>query len=60
MHKALYPYRQTLLLDVENSGLPLVRHPWLHYSHDTNTEGIDFEFLLGRVRFLLSHSISNV
>lgn len=47
MHVSLAPYRETLLDDVTLRGLPLVRHPFLHYPSDAATYALVEQFMLG-------------
>jgi alpha-glucosidase (family GH31 glycosyl hydrolase) len=43
----LAPYRRELFGAAEMYGHPVVRHPWLHFSSDVNTEGLLHQFMLG-------------
>lgn len=46
---ALAPYRKQLSAEAAATGLPVVRHPWLHYPDDRRLLEIRYEsFLLGR------------
>jgi alpha-glucosidase len=45
---SLGEYRQALAVEAAESGLPLVRHPFIHYHGDPETRKITFqEFMLG-------------
>ncbi len=48
LYQALAPYRQNLMNESLNTGMPLVRHLFLHYPNDPNTYLINYqEFMLG-------------
>ena len=44
----LMPYTYTLAWEARNTGLPLMRAMWLHYSSDIKTRGIGDQYLWGR------------
>ena len=44
---SLAPYRQTLMLEAQKTGLPLVRHLMLHYPDDPEVYGLMQQFMLG-------------
>lgn len=44
----LFAYRQSLNQEAAATGLPLQRHPWLHYPDDPNVQNLRYQFLLGR------------
>ncbi|MBS3788318.1 alpha-glucosidase [Candidatus Bipolaricaulota bacterium] len=45
--KALEPYREKLMEEAQDKGLPLVRHLMLHYPDDSEVYALDQEFMLG-------------
>lgn len=48
VYAALYEYRKTLVAEAAATGLPVVRHPFIHYPDDPETWKITFqEFMLG-------------
>jgi sulfoquinovosidase len=47
LYQSLAPYRKKLEIEANTRGLPLVRHPFLHYPDDPNTHEIRYQFLLG-------------
>lgn len=47
VYAALAGYRDQLCVEAASSGLPLVRHPWLHYPADAEASKLKFQFLLG-------------
>lgn len=48
VYAALFDYRKTLVEDASNLGLPVVRHPFIHYPNDPETWKISYqEFMLG-------------
>lgn len=47
VYAALAGYRHQLCLEAATSGLPLVRHPWLHCPADTEASKLKFQFLFG-------------
>ncbi len=44
---ALAQYRQALGEEAAETGLPLVRHPWLQYPDDPVTQSLELQFMLG-------------
>ena len=45
---ALFEYRKTLVTEAASTGLPVVRHPFIHYPEDPETWKITYqEFMLG-------------
>ncbi len=44
----LIPYTYTLCADARESGLPLMRAMWLHYSGDEHARGLGTQYLWGR------------
>ncbi|MCX7609914.1 MAG: alpha-glucosidase [Anaerolineales bacterium] len=48
IYAALFDYRQTLITEAVQSGMPVVRHPFLHYPNDPNAWRITYQaFMLG-------------
>lgn len=48
VYAALFDYRKTLVAEASATGLPLVRHPFIHYPTDPETWKISYqEFMLG-------------
>lgn len=50
VYRALAPYRKTLVREAAQYGLPVVRHPWLHYPNDIALRRLqkeNQEFMLG-------------
>ena len=47
IHKALTPYRRMLMNEAYESGMPVVRHLFLHYPEDPNTYLLRHQFMLG-------------
>jgi alpha-glucosidase len=48
VYAALSSYRRGLMATAADRGLPLVRHPVVHYPDDEVAAGLDDQFLLGR------------
>jgi alpha-glucosidase len=44
----LKPYRLQALAEYQDSGLPLMRHPYLHYEEDPTLHRLAYQYLLGR------------
>ena len=44
----LKPYRLRGLAEYQRSGLPLMRHPYLHYEGDETLHRLAYQYLLGR------------
>ena len=47
LYAALAPLRIELGREAANSGLPVVRHPWVHFPEDPNTCLLQWQFMLG-------------
>lgn len=45
--RALWPYRKRLLNEAYSKGYPVVRHPILHFPHDSEVAKIRQQFMLG-------------
>lgn len=44
----LKPYRLQALEEYQRAGLPLMRHPYLHYEQDETLHRLAYQYLLGR------------
>ena len=44
---ALAPYRIELGREAAATGIPVVRHPWLHYPDDPESQSLELQFMLG-------------
>jgi alpha-glucosidase len=42
------PYRIELVKEASETGLPVVRHPFVHYPDDPEVYGLDYQFMVGR------------
>ena len=50
VHKALWPYRKTLVQEAATTGAPVVRHPWLEYPGGGDAQvvvGLVDQFMVG-------------
>ena len=47
VYAAWKPYRMKLVKEAAESGLPVVRHPLLHYPDDPEVLGLEYQFLVG-------------
>jgi alpha-glucosidase len=48
IYAAWQPYRRQLVQEAAESGLPVVRHPFIHYPADSNVYGISYQqFMVG-------------
>lgn len=47
VYAAFAEYRGHLCKEAEALGLPLIRHPWLHYPSDAQACSLELQFLLG-------------
>jgi alpha-glucosidase (family GH31 glycosyl hydrolase) len=47
VYAAWKPYRMELVKEASQKGLPVVRHPFMHYPHDPEVLGIDYQFMVG-------------
>lgn len=48
VHAHLKPYIREALKQYQKSGLPLIRHLWLHYPHDRAALALKYQYLFGR------------
>lgn len=46
-HIQLFPYFYALALEAEQTGRPIMRHPFLHFPNDSAVLNVIYEFLLG-------------
>jgi alpha-glucosidase (family GH31 glycosyl hydrolase) len=47
VYAAWKPYRAELVREAAGTGLPVVRHPFVHYPHDREVYGLDYQFMVG-------------
>ena len=47
VYAAWKPYRMELVREASQTGLPVVRHPFLHYPHDPEVYSLDYQFMVG-------------
>ncbi|HET7838657.1 MAG TPA: TIM-barrel domain-containing protein [Rectinemataceae bacterium] len=45
---ALKPYHLAVAAEYRDSGLPTIRHPWIHYEGDEAVQGLSRQYLYGR------------
>ena len=48
LHVRLKPYIRQSVKEYRESGLPLMRHPFLHYEHDEQVHELRYQYLFGR------------
>lgn len=48
VYAAWKPYRKQLVREAAETGLPVVRHPFIHYPDDPEVYGFDRQFMVGR------------
>ena len=48
IHARLKPYLQQAAQEYQETGLPLMRHPYLHYEKDAQLHELQYQYLLGR------------
>jgi alpha-glucosidase len=41
------PYRTEVVSEAAETGLPVVRHPFVHYPRDPEVYGLDYQFMVG-------------
>jgi sulfoquinovosidase len=41
------PYRMDLVKAASETGLPVLRHPFIHYSNDPEVSGLEYQFMVG-------------
>ena len=47
VYAAWRPYRTELVSEAAERGLPVVRHPFVHYPRDPEVYGLDYQFMVG-------------
>jgi sulfoquinovosidase len=47
VYAAWEPYRIKLVEEAADTGLPVVRHPFIHYPHDPEVYDRDYQFMVG-------------
>jgi alpha-glucosidase (family GH31 glycosyl hydrolase) len=47
VYAAWKPYRTELVGEAAETGLPVVRHPFVHYPRDPEVYGLDYQFMVG-------------
>jgi sulfoquinovosidase len=48
IYAAWKPYRMDLVEEASESGLPVVRHPFIHYPNDPEVLGLNYQFMVGQ------------
>jgi alpha-glucosidase (family GH31 glycosyl hydrolase) len=47
VYTAWKPYRMELVSEASESGLPVLRHPLIHYANDPEVSGLKYQFMVG-------------
>jgi len=47
VYAAWKPYRMELVQEASETGLPVVRHPFIHYPDDPAVPGLEYQFMVG-------------
>jgi alpha-glucosidase len=47
IYAAWKPYRMELVKEASETGLPVVRHPFVHYPEDPEMPGLEYQFMVG-------------
>jgi alpha-glucosidase len=47
VYAAWEPYRRELVREAAERGLPVVRHPFIHYPEDSEVYGLEYQFMVG-------------
>jgi alpha-glucosidase (family GH31 glycosyl hydrolase) len=47
VYAAWKPYRMELVKEASETGLPVVRHPFIHYPNVTEVLGLNYQFMVG-------------
>jgi alpha-glucosidase len=47
IYAAWKPYRVQLVMEASETGLPVIRHPFVHYPHDPEVLGLRYQFMVG-------------
>ncbi len=48
VYKAWEPYRKELVVEAAEKGLPVIRHPFIHYPEDREVWDLLYQFMVGR------------
>ncbi|MFZ5354140.1 MAG: alpha-glucosidase [Bacillota bacterium] len=48
VHCALKPYLKQLMHEYYIKGLPVIRHPYIHYENDSELHKLKYQYMLGR------------
>lgn len=52
IHSALLPYTKHLLNEYQEKGIPLIRHPYIHYEKDIKLHEYQYQYMYGRDLFV--------
>jgi alpha-glucosidase len=47
VYAAWKPYRMELVKEASDTGLPVLRHPFIHYPNDPKVSGLAYQFMVG-------------
>jgi alpha-glucosidase (family GH31 glycosyl hydrolase) len=47
VYAAWKPYRMELVKEASETGLPVLRHPFIHYPNDPEVSGLEYQFMVG-------------
>jgi sulfoquinovosidase len=47
IYTAWKPYRTELVKEASETGLPVIRHPFIHYPNDPEVPGLEYQFMVG-------------
>ncbi len=47
IYRAWKPYREELIEEASRTGMPVIRHPFLHYWHDPEVQKLEYQFMVG-------------
>jgi alpha-glucosidase (family GH31 glycosyl hydrolase) len=47
IYAAWKPYRTELVKEASETGLPVLRHPFIHYPNDPEMPGLEYQFMVG-------------
>jgi alpha-glucosidase len=48
IYVAWKPYRMALVREASEKGLPVIRHPFVHYPHDPGVLDLNYQFMVGQ------------
>jgi alpha-glucosidase len=48
IYAAWKPYRMELVREASETGLPVVRHPFIHYPEDPEVLDLEYQFMVGK------------